>query len=67
MQILNFAVSGCHRASLLSVCFINQLMHSIIRTADVQVYVIQNAVILTLVQTKEYIRIRINIHKSINK
>jgi len=36
-------VSVFHRASLLSVTFINQLMHSIITIADVKIYVIQKS------------------------
>jgi hypothetical protein len=33
-------IPGFHRASLLSVTFINQLMHSIITVVDVKIYVI---------------------------
>jgi hypothetical protein len=33
-------ISGFHRASLLSVTFINQLMHSIITAVDVKIYVV---------------------------
>jgi hypothetical protein len=40
---LQYIVSGFHRASLLSVTFINQLMHTIITTADIKVYVIQKS------------------------
>ena len=36
-------VSGFHRASLLSVTFINQLTHSIITIADINIYVIQKS------------------------
>jgi len=37
----NISISGFHRASLLlSVTFINQLMHSIITVVDVKIYVI---------------------------
>ena len=33
-------ISGSHHASLLSVTFINQLMHSIITVVDIKVYVV---------------------------
>jgi len=36
-----WSISGFHRASLLSVTFINQLMHSIITIVDVKIYIIQ--------------------------
>ena len=36
-------IAGFHRASLLSVTVINQLMHSIITIADVKIYVIQKS------------------------
>ena len=36
------SILGFHRASLLSVTFINQLMHSIIKIMDVKIYIIQD-------------------------
>jgi len=44
-------VSGFHRASLLTVTFINQLMYSIITIADVNICVIQNSKRHTLKNT----------------
>ena len=45
----SFLISGIYRASLLSVIFINQLMHSIITVVDVKIYVIQKSKRHTLI------------------
>jgi len=41
--LTHIPLSGFHHASLLSVTFINQLMHSIITTAEIKIYVIQKS------------------------